>query len=181
MKGKIKLIITCLILVFTITACNPKTLIYEPNLGYSFNDIKCSQLKFNIYNSNTVDKKWELLYSFVVSKPEAGKYLDAKVLGENNKVQILLYENYKKEDKNSIIYSGNVLDSFDFKVNGFNGEIKGNRNFKIKDTLDQQFYRLYPISNNTGLKFFNLKSLDEKYDEDVYNLDNLLITLEIIK
>ena len=50
--------------------------------------------------------------------------------------------------------------------------------FEVKDIDGEQFYRLYPISNDGGGVIFNDLKMDSSYDEDEENLDNILITIK---
>ena len=52
------------------------------------------------------------------------------------------------------------------------------KTFEVKDIDGEQFYRLYPISNDGAGVIFNDLKMDSSYDEDEENLDNILITIK---
>ena len=70
--------------------------------------------------------------------------------------------------------------TYEFAVEGFEGNLSSYQIFEIKDSNEEQFYRLYPIANGDGTIFTAL-NLNEPYDVDHVNLDNLLVTLTIVK
>ena len=70
--------------------------------------------------------------------------------------------------------------TYEFAVEGFEGNLSSYQIFEIKDSSEEQFYRLYPIANGDGTIFTAL-NLNEPYDVDHVNLDNLLVTLTIVK
>ena len=68
--------------------------------------------------------------------------------------------------------------TYEFNIDGFNGWIGSFKTFEVKDIDGEQFYRLYPISNDGGGVIFNDLKMDSSYDEDEENLDNILITIK---
>ena len=53
------------------------------------------------------------------------------------------------------------------------------KTFNVKNIDGEQFYRLYPISNDGGGIIFNELKMDSPYDKGEENLDNILITIKI--
>ena len=50
--------------------------------------------------------------------------------------------------------------------------------FPVENTDGERFYRLYPITNGNGRYFMDL-ALDQPYDAQEDNLDNILITVTL--
>ena len=117
--------------------------------------------------------------NIVERTPESiGKTVLAKVDGDKitkddlDKEMKAVLEQYKS-------YYGDDLDTYEFNIDGFNGWIGSFKTFEVKDIDGEQFYRLYPISNDGGGAIFNDLKMDGSYDEDEENLDNILITIKI--
>ena len=66
---------------------------------------------------------------------------------------------------------------YEFAINGFQGTLNGFQTFEIEDTDEEQYYRLYPVTNDSGISYSRDLSLNTPYDEEEVNLDNILITI----
>lgn len=71
------------------------------------------------------------------------------------------------------------INSYEFAINGFQGTLNGFQTFEIEDTDEEQYYRLYPVTNDSGISYSRDLSLNTPYDEEEVNLDNILITMTI--
>lgn len=98
--------------------------------------------------------------------------------GEKNQVGIAFEDNRVERTENTVSYYGDDVDTYEFNIDGFNGWIGSFKTFEVKDIDGEQFYRLYPISNDGGGVIFNDLKMDSSYDEDEENLDNILITIK---
>ena len=164
-------------LMFSFIGCSDKTIHYNSNLGFDLSGIDYESVEFNVYHSNTKDYKWELLKTFSCS-PREEHFADIRVEGKKNRVVITSEDNRVEKTENTESYYGDDLDTYEFDIDGFNGWIGSFKTFEVKDIDEEQFYRLYPISNDgTGI-FFNDLKMDSPYDEDKENLDNILITIK---
>ena len=100
---------------------------------------------------------------------------------DNPPIGIILSHN---KDELLVEYATYGMDSnlfvskYEFNIDGFNGWIGSFKTFEVKDIDGEQFYRLYPISNDGGGVIFNDLKMDSSYDEDEENLDNILITIK---
>lgn len=167
------------IVLFIASGCMSKELIYNGNLGYDFYNVKYDSLIFNIYHSNTVNHKWELLKSFEINRLDASHFVDVKLENSGNSIKIVLSDNYKIDNNTSVIYKSNILDTFETEVTGFVGETNNFQKYEIKDINQKQFYALYPISNKIEVSYFYPVDLNKPYDKGNINLDNILITIDI--
>ena len=175
---KIAAMALALVLLFSFVGCSGKTIHYNNNLGLDLSGIDYESVEFNVYHSNTQDHKWELLKTFSCS-PKEEHFADIRVEGKENRVGITSEENRVEKTENTESYYGDDLDTYEFNIDGFNGWIGSFKTFEVKDIDGEQFYRLYPISNDGGGAIFNDLKMDSPYDEDEENLDNILITIKI--
>ena len=65
------------------------------------------------------------------------------------------------------------------KTSTVQGTLNGFQTFEIEDTAEEQYYRLYPVTNDSGISYSRDLSLNTPYDEEEVNLDNILITMTI--
>lgn len=166
------------ILFFSVTGCSDKTLTYIGNLGYDLSKVDYESVEFNVYHSNTKNHMWQHLKTLSYS-PEKNRFVDVRVESLKNCIMITYEENYVEEKDSTEFYFTNDIDTYKFMVDGFDGQIGSFKTFEIKDIDEEQFYRLYPISNNDGETIFQDLKMDEPYDVDEENLDNILITIKI--
>ena len=158
MKKGIAIVLT-FALIFTFSGCSDNV-----------------SVEFNVYHSNTENHKWEHLKTFSCS-PEKKHFVDVRVEGTKNHITITSEENRVEKTENTESYYTEDIDTYDFMVDGFDGQIHSFQTFEVKDIHEEQFYRLYPISNDYGIIFQDLK-LDRPYDKGEENLDNILITIK---
>ena len=150
---------------------------YDSYLGYDLTKISADTIEFNIYHSNTADHKWEKLTSFSYDNSKVN-YIDVKLESSENQVNAILEENSVTRSTQQAIYTTKDLDQYKYVIEGFKGKLPGNSQFSIKNSKDEQPYRLYPISNSEGMEVsLQTISLDEPYDDKLSNLDNILITV----
>ena len=174
---KIAVMTVTLVLMLSFVGCTDKTISYNSNLGLDLNGIDYESVEFNVYHSNTQDHKWELLKTFSCSL-KVGHFSDIRVEGEKNQVGIAFEDNRVERTENTVSYYGDDVDTYEFNIDGFNGWIGSFKTFEVKDIDGEQFYRLYPISNDGGGVIFNDLKMDSSYDEDEEDLDNILITIK---
>lgn len=174
---KVKRIVLLLLLTFSMVGCGARELTYYGNLGYDFSKVDYESIVFHVYHSNTDDHTWELLKTFSCS-PEKEHFADIRLEGKENCITLICEDNYVETTEDSQTFFTDETDSYEFTVEGFQGEICGFQTFQIKDTDEEQFYRLFPISNSPGSIFPHL-SLDKPYDEKEENIDNILVTIKI--
>ena len=165
--------------ILFLTGCASKSLTYHANLGYDFSKLEYSELVFKVYHSNTENHRWEKIAEMPCTPPESHS-ADIRVEGAQGRVTVILEDNFCEKDEYSASYFTNDEMTYEFAVEGFNGSISSYQIFEIKNNDEEQFYRLYPISNESGSIFTTL-DLDKSYDVDQENLDNLLVTLTIVK
>ena len=165
--------------ILFLTGCASKSLTYHANLGYDFSKLEYSELVFKVYHSNTENHRWEKIAEMPCTPPESHS-ADVRVEGAQGRVTVILEDNFCEKDEYSASYFTNDEMTYEFAVEGFEGNLSSYQIFEIKDSSEEQFYRLYPISNESGSIFTTL-DLDKSYDVDQENLDNLLITLTIVK
>lgn len=168
-----------LALLCFLSGCRSQSLSYEGNLGYDLSSIDYQTISYCIYHSNTEGHIWEPLATFSCS-PEKGHYTDILLDSRENHITISLNEQYTKMEGSTAYFYSNRLDTYEFQIDGFQGTLSGFQNFEIKDTEDEQLYRLYPVNNDSVVTFSNSKpDLTRPYDDPGENLDNILITLTI--
>lgn len=175
---KIAVMALILVLMFSSAGCSDKTIPYNINLGVDLSRVDYESIAFHVYHSNTKDNKWELLKTFSCS-PREVSFADVRVEGKKDRVMITFEDNCVEKTENTESYYSDDLDTYEFIIDGFNGWIGSMKTFEVKDTNGEQFYRLYPISNEDGGIIFNDLKMDSPYDEDEENLDNILITVKI--
>lgn len=175
---KIKTMALILVLIVSFVGCSDKTIHCDENLGIDLRGIDYESVEFHVYHSNTKDYKWELLKTFSCL-PKEDHFVDVRVEGEKNRIVITSEDNHVEKIENTKSYYGDDLDTYEFTVDGFDGWIGSFKTFEVKDIDEEQFYRLYPISNDAGGIIFNDLKMDSPYDEDEENLDNILITIKI--
>ena len=165
--------------ILFLTGCASKSLTYHANLGYDFSKLEYSELVFKVYHSNTENHRWEKIAEMPCTPPESHS-ADIRVEGAQGRVTVILEDNFCEKDEYSASYFTNDEMTYEFAVEEFEGNLSSYQIFEIKDSSEEQFYRLYPISNESGSIFTTL-DLDKSYDVDQENLDNLLVTLTIVK
>lgn len=175
---KIVVMALSFVLIFSFAGCSNKTLTYNLNLGYDLSEIDYDSVEFHVYHSNTENHKWERLRTFSCL-PEKNHFADVRVEGKKNYIEITLEDNHVEKTENMESYYTEEIDSYQFVVDGFEGWIGSCKTFEVKDTDEEQFYRLYPISKDGWGTIFNDLNMDRPYDEDRENLDNILITIKI--
>ncbi len=166
------------VLLFSFVGCSDNNLTYHTNLGYDLSEIAYESVEFNVYHSNTENHKWEHLKTFSCS-PEKNHFVDVRVEGAKNHITITSGDNHVEKTENTESYYTEDIDTYEFTVDGFDGWIGSFKTFEVKDIDGEQFYRLYPISNDAGGIIFNNLKMDSPYDENEENLDNILITIKI--
>ena len=171
----------CILLVamLSFAGCASESLTYHANLGYDFSKMEYSELVFKVYHSNTENHRWEKIAEMPCTPPESHS-ADIRVEGAQDRVTVILEDNFCEKDEYSASYFTNDEMTYEFAVEGFEGNLSSYQIFEIKDSSEEQFYRLYPIANGDGTIFTAL-NLNEPYDVDHVNLDNLLVTLTIVK
>ena len=175
---KITAMVIALVLTFSFVGCSQEKIQYNDNLGLDLSGVDYESVEFNIYHSNTIDHKWELLKNFSCS-PKGKHFADIRVEGKKNCVVITSEDNRVEKTENTKSYYSDDLDTYEFNIDGFNGWIGLIKTFNVKNIDEEQFYRLYPISNNGGGVIFNDIKMDSPYDKGEKNLDNILITIKI--
>ena len=165
--------------ILFLTGCASKSLTYHANLGYDFSKLEYSELVFKVYHSNTENHRWEKIAEMPCTPPES-HFADIRVEGAQDRVTVILEDNFCEKDEYSASYFTNDEMIYEFAVEGFEGNLSSYQIFEIKDSSEEQFYRLYPIANESSSIFTTL-DLDKSYDVDQENQDNLLITLTIVK
>ena len=177
--AKKSMICILLVVMLSLTGCASKSLTYNANLGYDFSKMEYSELVFKVYHSNTENHRWEKIAEMPCTPPESHS-ADIRVEGAQGRVTVILEDNFCEKDEYSASYFTNDEMTYEFAVEGFEGNLSLYQIFEIKDSSEEQFYRLYPIANGDGTIFTAL-NLNEPYDVDHVNLDNLLVTLTIVK
>ena len=177
--AKKSMICILLVVMLSLTGCASKSLTYHANLGYDFSKMEYSELVFKVYHSNTENHRWEKIAEMPCIPPESHS-ADIRVEGAQDRVTVILEDNFCEKDEYSASYFTNDEMTYEFAVEGFEGNLSSYQIFEIKDSSEEQFYRLYPIANGDGAIFTAL-NLNEPYDVDQENLDNLLVTLTIVK
>ena len=165
--------------ILFLTGCASKSLTYHANLGYDFSKMEYSELVFKVYHSNTENHRWEKIAEMPCTPPESHS-TDIRVEGAQGRIMVILEDNFCEKDEYSASYFTNDEMTYEFAVEGFEGNLSSYQIFEIKNNDEEQSYRLYPISNESGSIFTTL-DLDKSYDVDQENLDNLLVTLTIVK
>ena len=168
-----------LILICSLSGCSGKTLTNHANLGYDLSNAGYEGAVFNVYHSNTDNHKWELLKTFSC-RPEKGQFTDIRVESTENQIIITSEYNRVEKTEDTEAYYTEDIDEYRFTVDGFSGWIGQFQTFEIKDTEEEQLYRIYPISNDDGGVIYQSLKLDKPYDKEEENLDNILITIKLI-
>lgn len=175
MKKRIVFVLA-LVWMLCLVGCGTKPLNYYSH-GYDFSNSDCKQIIYQVYHSNTDTHNWELLTTFTCT-PEAGHYFDVSLDGSENLLKLNLLDRQVEKTENAESIQTEVIGTFEFAVNGFDGAIPGYQTFPVENTDGEQFYRLYPITNGNGRYFMDL-ALDQPYDTQTDNLDNILITVTL--
>lgn len=176
---KIIAIVLTLMLVFSLNGCSAKTIPYY-NVGYDLSETDYESMVFNVYHSNTENHTWKLLKTFSCS-PEKEHFADIRLEGAENSIIITSEDNRVEKTETTEAYYTDDIDTYKFTIDGFSGQITAFETFAIKNTDKEQFFRIYPISNNTSGTIFQDLGLDKPYDEEEINLDNILITIRFNK
>lgn len=175
MKKVASIVILIMMTLVMLTGCSTGKMKYDVNLGYDLNQVKYSDITFNVYHSNTDDHTWKQIASFSCN-PMSGHSYDVKLQCNEGVISVELRNNSKTESGNTVSYNGEAEASYVFEVEGFEGFLPGWKSFDIENKEGEQFVRLYPISNDGGT-FFNDINLEAVYDSDNVNIDNILITI----
>lgn len=162
----------------SLTGCSGKTLTCDGNLGYDLGGTGRGSAVFKVYHSNTENHVWERLKTFTCPLQKE-HFTDVRVEGEEDQVTITLEDNRVEKTEDMESYFTEDIDAYEFTVEGFEGWIGAYRTFEVKDTDGEQFYRLYPVSNEEGGAVYQNLKLDQPYDEGEENLDNILITIQL--
>lgn len=179
MKKRIVIITAAIISILMFTGCSANELEYDTNLGYDLNNAKSSDVIFNVYHSDTKDHSWELIASFPC-RPEPGHYSDVRIKGKENMITAELTDSTytKSDDGNSAVYNSAVTAEYDFRIEGLKESLEGYSQYAVKNKSGEQPVRLYPVSNSDGVYLSGEEvSLDESYDTEGENLDNILVTI----
>lgn len=99
--------------------------------------------------------------------------------GSENRITAIVKDNYVAEENDTETFYTEDINSYEFAINGFQGTLNGFQTFEIEDTDEEQYYRLYPVTNDSGISYSRDLSLNTPYDEEEVNLDNILITMTI--
>ena len=84
------------------------------------------------------------------------------------------YHSLRSDDGNSTAYNSAVVTEYDFTVEGLKESLEGYSQYAVKNKSGEQPVRLYPVSNSNGIVLSGEEvSLDEPYDTEGENLDNL--------
>ena len=166
-----------LVFLFSLAGCSGNAALYHSNLGVDPHTAKYESAVFRVYHSKTESHTWERLAEFSIS-PEQGRFADVGVEGSPNLVTITAEDNRVEQSEGALSFYTDVTDTYELAVDAFEGQISSSRTFEIKQTGEEQFYRLYPICNGSGGKLFTNLQLDKPYDESEENLDNILITVQ---
>lgn len=159
----------------------PKPIMYDVSMGYDFNRLGYNKAVVKIYHSNTSTNHWGLLQTLEVDLDEKTPSFDFQVIGDTNKVSVLLNYITPENTGNQIVYHAKVLGQAEVNIDGFSGELRGFRKDELVTTTKEQLYLVYPISNSESAGIYTNVSLDKPYDEMKTNLDNILITLTLQK
>ena len=176
MKKKI-IILAVIVLVAAgaFFALKPKPIKYtNDNLGYDLGSIK-GNVSFNVYHTDSVTGKWELLKSFPVT-PREGFYYNIRAEEAKNKVVIKLEENTYYEEDDTGVYDGSTLSSCELKVEGYDGYPLSCHYREALNKNGEQIIRLYPVSNGDP-SFLQDIGLDKPYKNG--DLDDILVTISI--
>lgn len=166
-----------LVFLFSLAGCAGRTVLPHANLGFDLHTVKAERAVFRVYHSKTETHIWERLAEFSIA-PEQGHFADVGVEAAPNLVTITAEDNRMEQSEGALSFYTDVMDAYELAVDTFEGQISSCWTFEIKQTDDEQFYRLYPICNDPGGKLFPNPQLDQPYDEAEENLDNLLITVQ---
>lgn len=169
-------IICAVILTLSLPGCASKPLTYC-SIGYDYSTLNCEEIVYRVYHSDTDAHNWELLTTFTCT-PEAGHYFDISLEGSENLLNLSLSDRQVEKAENAESVQTEVIGTFEFAVDGFDGTIPGYQTFPVENTDGEQFHRLYPITNGNGRYFMDL-ALDQPYDAQEDNLDNILITVTL--
>lgn len=177
MKKRLFAVLIMILTIGMFAGCSMNKIEYDMNLGYDLNQMKYKDITFNVYHSNTEDHKWELIASFPCD-PKSGHYNDVKLQCSDDFITAVLKNNTKteSEDGKTVSYDGIIEASYEFEIEGFEGFLPGWESFDIENKEGEQFVRIYPISNDGGTLFNNI-NLEEPYDSNNENIDNILITI----
>lgn len=177
MKKKIVLLGLILAMLFTMTGCGTQKLPYQGSLGLDVSKVDYQKIVFKVYHSNTKDHMWEKIAELPYDKSD-GSSPDIRLDGAEGKITVVLEKNSYVDEKDSGMYTTEDLDTYEYDLDQFDGFINLYQTYETKDTTDEQFYRLYPISNDSG-SIYTSVDLSQPYDTDGTNLDNILITVTI--
>lgn len=180
MKKMLTIVFT-IMMTISLCGCGDKEITYIGNLGYDLSEIDYESIDLKIYHSNTDDHKWELLTTLTCDKKE-DRFIDIRLEGKENEIIFTSAYNYVEKSDISEQYFSDEIDTYRFTIEGYDGKngAFSHENYEIKDTEEEQYYRLYPISNDSTASY-QVLDLNEPYDEDEMNLDNILITMTINK
>ena len=117
--------------------------------------------------------------SSTLGRSSPNSYADIRLEGNENRITAIVEDNYVAEENDTETFYTEDINSYEFAINGFQGTLNGFQTFEIEDTDEEQYYRLYPVTNDSGISYSRDLSLNTLYDEEEVNLDNILITMTI--
>lgn len=79
--------------------------------------------------------------------PPESHSADIRLEGAQDRVTVILEDNFCEKDEYSASYFTNDEMTYEFAVEGFEGNLSSYQIFEIKDSSEEQFYRLYPIAD----------------------------------
>lgn len=168
-------LILCLGFVVLLTGCSSGVLEYQIELGYNINDIDCQTIVFHMYQANQKNHHWHKLTT-IEYKPQKNEHFDVDYDIMDDEVIFYVREKDMIEKKNSVIYDFKDIDSYRHQLSGAKDFDFGYKLYEIKNTDEEQFFRLYAFGKQ-GTTYYEHINLDQPYDEENLNIDNILITI----
>lgn len=168
--------------------------------GLDFNKSGITKVSFKVYHSKTADHKWEQVDEFSFEpREEFTNYVD--IFEKNGFVYVTLFERETKEIGGGLDIIDNALYQKKFDYNDFsnnsettkkpfiandNGIIKAEMIVnELKVNKEEQFYGLIPIGSGYFCAPYSgdepTLNLEEPYDEEEGNIDNILVSVTIEK
>lgn len=172
-------LIVCFMFAFLLAGCSSGVLEYRIDLGYDNNDIDSQMIVFHIYQANMENHHWHKLTT-IEYKPQTNKHFDVDYDIQDNEVIFYVREKEMTEKKDTIVYDANDVGSYRLPLAGVQQLSAGYKTFEIKDNAQEQFLRLYAFSEQ-GTTYYQQLSLDQPYDEENLNTDNILVTITLKK
>ena len=97
-----------------------------------------SELVFKVYHSNTENHRWEKIAEMPCTHPESHS-ADIRLEGAQDRVTVILEDNFCEKDEYSASYFTNDEMTYEFAVEGFEGNLSSYQIFEIKDSSEEQF------------------------------------------